>query len=97
MNVMSEKELHEQFVRGVTWKMIGVLVAATISIVSSFWIGYNAIQKSEEDTRSEMRESLQSIRFEFRAQIDTVKANQMQSHYENEIRFKDIEHKIDRK
>lgn len=97
MNAMSEKELQDRFVRGVTWKMIGVLVLATISVVSSFWIGYNAILNSVESSRTEFRETLQTFRAEFRAELDTVKANQVKSHYENEIRFKDIEHKIDKR
>ena len=96
MSAMSETELQNRFVRGVTWKMIGVFIAGIISVVSSFWIGYNAIQGSIKESRTEFKEGMQTLRSEFRSQIDTVKSNQLKSHYETEMRFQDIEHKIDK-
>lgn len=91
-----EKELHEKFIRGVTWKTAGVVIAGVISIVTTFIAGYNGIQDSMKDTRTEFRESIQQLKSDFRTQIDSIKYNQVKSHYENEIRFNDLENKIDK-
>lgn len=96
MSTQEEKELHEKFIRGVTWKTAGLVMAGVVSIVSTFIAGYNGIQDNLKDTKTEFRESMQQLKIDIRSQMDTVKYNQVKSHYENEMRFKDIENKIDK-
>lgn len=89
-----QTELHEQFIKGVTWKMLITFVAGVISIVSTFVWGYSEIQNSIKDSKVEFHQSMLQLKYEFNAQIDSVQINQLREHYTNQEHFKDLENKI---
>lgn len=70
-----ENDIQNQHLNGITIKTAVVVLCGVISIVTSLVVGYNGIQDSLKDTRTEFRESIQQLKADVRSQIDTVKYN----------------------
>lgn len=80
----TQTEIQNTFIKGITWKVLGSILLATISITGSVVQGFNSL-------KTEVR----SIRYEFRTAIDSVKVKQMQNKYESEIRFQKLDSKLE--
>jgi len=67
-----ERELHERFIRGITAKMLGLGALGLISVVSSFWIGYNNLKDEIKDSRVQSKENLSAFAYSIKRSQDSM-------------------------
>jgi hypothetical protein len=73
-------ELHEQFIKGITAKMLGLAAFGIMTVVSSFWVGYFNLKKSISDGNVNCQEQIKSVRTESKYSRDSVQNLNEQTH-----------------
>lgn len=92
MTTQAQTEIQNRFIKGLTWKALGSILIATISIVSSIIMGFQSLKDDVKDLRLEIR----SVRYEVRTALDSVKYKQQIRAIETDNKFKNIDDKLNR-
>lgn len=90
MTTQAQTEIQNRFIKGLTWKALGSILVATISIVSSIIMGFQSLKDDVKDLRLEIR----SVRYEVRTALDSVKYRQQIRSIETDNKFQKMDDRL---
>lgn len=64
--------LHERFLKGITLKMLGYGAFGLITVVSSFWVGYNNMQANIKENNNRCDSRMTAIMYAFKKSQDST-------------------------
>lgn len=86
----TQTEIQNKFIKGLTWKLLWSILVSVITITSSIIMGFQSLKDDVKDLKAEIK----SVRYEFKAAIDTVKYRQSIRAIETDAKFQRIDDKL---
>jgi len=88
-----ERAFHEEWIKGVTIKLIVTVLISTITIIGTgvwaFAIAYTNLKQSVKDKNTESmqftKDQINGLRNDMNARFDTIKINQIQFNYNTKL------------